>query len=1362
MEPIKLEIFINDQTRQGIQSVEGNIGQVKQYMQSVISQLEAEMAGMQKKFQEAMSKGMNTQADIADIQALQGAIVQLREELKKLEEAKQKPSSSPLVDEQQVQRKMNNLKMQFSQVARELPSLAMGPQMFFLAISNNLPMLTDAIKDARKENELLQVSGKKGVPVWKQLGGALFSWNTLLMAGISLLVVYGKDLTNWVNSLFKGKEAVISVAEAQENINDQLAKGADSYGKQVASVKALSDTWKKLGDNLKEKQKFITDNKDEFEKLGIAVNDVDDAENLLVNHTDDFIKAMGLRAAASAAFKLSAEEAEKALKKQMEIDKKKKEGPTTWNKVKSGMVNAIVASQAAGSPTITTTAAGYHKEDIKNLEKEKTAAEDASKAYIDYYNAKMKAAQDLLQGAGIEETEGSKSGKSGLKEKDYATEIAEARLRMQQKVERARINAMNDGYQKRREMARNEYNENILAIDREEKAIIAKMNAARKQGERISDSDYKKVHELAEKQRLLQRKQTNNELLSIDREYYNDASKALIAYNKEYGTYSEKRAAITAEYAQKIFAADNDASRQSLQKQFQSALSALNFSELKQNMNWELIFSDLDKVSKKSLKNIKAQLKALKESPEYQNMGVEQKKIVDEALNDIQVSLIDRGGLLGDLPNQLKNLAIAQDELAIAQNEYNEAVKNGTEAEKENARRKRNKAENNVSNAEKNVKTSEDAFLDKATSLTTAFTSLSEAGMFMAEFGNAVGDLVSVFSQSGSKIGGIIGAIIGLIGEISDKGVDKTIGGILDNVFNAVGSILDTVGGLFGMKGLGGLFKGADYSGYEEMKDKYDVLIGRWDELIDKKNEYINIDYGKEAQKAAEEAERLVETNIKRYRNLLKQLAKSGSSTWSHSLGYRIDERMSDKDWNRISGLIGKRIRGQKDLWDLSSDEIETILQDEKLLSVLDRVNSDFVEYLQNIAEYGNQLEDIAEKEKEAIAGLGFESFRDSLTNMLIDMDSTGEDMADNLEKQLQSAVLKSLVANQYADAIRSLYDSWTNLASDGMSATDAESLRKQQRAIVDKLLSERDRLSEAFGWGKESDKSEIEDLQKAYGKLSEEVSKVYSSERVKAVMELNANLLRQKELIEERLSLTKDDTSMKGLNEQLDDINKQIDENKEAMVDAIFGSDIQSAIESFVSAYTEALGSGDTSGVASDIIQNMIRSMVSEAMKSDAVPVMDAVRKKLMDAWADGIVSEEESAAVEEMINKLNKEFGEKYKWADKLFQGAEIKELKQLQKEYKGLSDALSDAYSGEKIELLREQNKILEKQKKLLEERIGLGGDTSLVDDWKEQLEEVDKQIADNKDAQIDAIFGSDTKNAINSIYKCIDKCMGKGRG
>ena len=107
---------------------------------------------------------------------------------------------------------------------------------------------------------------------------------------------------------------------------------AADLSKKIITIRSLQDRWNELGDNLKEKKEFIKDNADEFKKLDVAVNNVNDAENLLVDNTAAFIEAMTLRAEAAAAFKLASEEAEKALKAQIEIDKRKEKGPNLKDK----------------------------------------------------------------------------------------------------------------------------------------------------------------------------------------------------------------------------------------------------------------------------------------------------------------------------------------------------------------------------------------------------------------------------------------------------------------------------------------------------------------------------------------------------------------------------------------------------------------------------------------------------------------------------------------------------------------------------------------------------------------------------------------------------------------------------------------------------------------------------------------------------------------------------------------------------------------------------------------------------------------------------------------------------------------------
>ena len=138
---------------------------------------------------------------------------------------------------------MGGLSFSMQQVARELPSLAISPQMFMLAISNNLPILQDNIKRVRLENEALKLSGQATVPVWKQLVGSLFSWQTALVAGITILTVYGKEIFNWIGSLFKASNSIKLTREEIKGLNADLAK---NMGSEMGTVKMLFAVLEKL------------------------------------------------------------------------------------------------------------------------------------------------------------------------------------------------------------------------------------------------------------------------------------------------------------------------------------------------------------------------------------------------------------------------------------------------------------------------------------------------------------------------------------------------------------------------------------------------------------------------------------------------------------------------------------------------------------------------------------------------------------------------------------------------------------------------------------------------------------------------------------------------------------------------------------------------------------------------------------------------------------------------------------------------------------------------------------------------------------------------------------------------------------
>ena len=155
--------------------------------------------------------------------------------------------------------KLNNVKMSMQQIARELPALAMGPQMFFLAISNNIPMFTDAVASARKEYELMTAAGKKATPIWKQLLTSLFSWQTAMATAITLTVVYGKEIGEWVKGLFKAKDATLDLLSAEQEMALARSKASDSIKKERAKLDILYARLKNTSSSTKERTAAVNE-----------------------------------------------------------------------------------------------------------------------------------------------------------------------------------------------------------------------------------------------------------------------------------------------------------------------------------------------------------------------------------------------------------------------------------------------------------------------------------------------------------------------------------------------------------------------------------------------------------------------------------------------------------------------------------------------------------------------------------------------------------------------------------------------------------------------------------------------------------------------------------------------------------------------------------------------------------------------------------------------------------------------------------------------------------------------------------------------------------------------------------------------
>jgi hypothetical protein len=116
----------------------------------------------------------------------------------------------------------NALGNSVNQITREAPAAAVSMNTFFLAISNNLPAFFDAVSGINEQNRMLQAEGQKTVSVWKQLGSAIFSFQTLLSVGVTLLTLFGGKIIDLIFNTNELEKSLKKIADQQARFNKQL------------------------------------------------------------------------------------------------------------------------------------------------------------------------------------------------------------------------------------------------------------------------------------------------------------------------------------------------------------------------------------------------------------------------------------------------------------------------------------------------------------------------------------------------------------------------------------------------------------------------------------------------------------------------------------------------------------------------------------------------------------------------------------------------------------------------------------------------------------------------------------------------------------------------------------------------------------------------------------------------------------------------------------------------------------------------------------------------------------------------------------------------------------------------------------
>ena len=206
----------------------------------------------------------------------------------------------------------NGLQNSINQLSRELPAFAVSMQTGFLAISNNLPILSDEIGRIKKQNAELVASGQKGVPVWKQLTSSLFSWQTAMSVGITVLTVYGAQIVKFIGSLFQGKAAFDVAKKSFETLNKAIED--NSFSTAVQDVERLRNAVDMARKGFVSKKSVVEEYNKSIGRTTGEVKNLDQVEQFLIKNADNYIKMMMYKAAANLALADAAKEAVEAEK----------------------------------------------------------------------------------------------------------------------------------------------------------------------------------------------------------------------------------------------------------------------------------------------------------------------------------------------------------------------------------------------------------------------------------------------------------------------------------------------------------------------------------------------------------------------------------------------------------------------------------------------------------------------------------------------------------------------------------------------------------------------------------------------------------------------------------------------------------------------------------------------------------------------------------------------------------------------------------------------------------------------------------------------------------------------------------------
>ncbi|GEM_PF-4941809 len=581
------------------------------------------------------------------------------------------------------------------------------------------------------------------------------------------------------------------------------------------------------------------------------------------------------------------------------------------------------------------------------------------------------------------------SGNSTKTTIDNHIKLAEELLSLEKQNMSNSINLMEDGYAKRLALIDFNYDTEISEIKKRQEEWQKAQNGQLSTEQEISISNAS----------TLAKNKKDQDTKSLDDEYLNKERQSWIEYNKEFGDYQEKRLAIAEDYEQKIAAAETGGEKASLAAQRDKALQELDISMIEQSDVWKSLFEDLDKQTSQSINEIIAQTENLLNylkgvegveapdifPPEQLESLKKDPKKVEKALEDLKKKRdeLNSKSPFGQLIAGFQDLKNA-----------------GTETEKKLA-------------------------------FTKIASGIQSVGATLSEIGNA---WKNVFGKgAGEVIDNITKSINGLtqVGSGATKLMAGDITGAVD-ILKGIPSVIEGIGGLFGAR--------SDDEKLFKQIERYEELVGLYDKLIDKQNEYLKKTTGTEATKQAEETEKLIERRQEAERKKLAAWFDTGASRNHHSMWYRINRDLKKE-------INAEGIKDIREVLQYGESQWKDL---QKNIELWEKLPKEVRAYGEAVIGAKEDTEALAEALRESVTGISFSSLKDSLDDIVTQADLSFEDIANSFEGHMSKAILNTIKKKYLNEELDKWHKQLQYYASDGtISQADKEELERYWKEIV-------------------------------------------------------------------------------------------------------------------------------------------------------------------------------------------------------------------------------------------------------------------------------------------------------------------------